>query len=801
MFFYNFEQIKEAARLTDVARNVLGLKLSADNRSAATWRGGDNPTSISYDDQLGKWYDHATGEHGDVIDLVKNAKGFHETFEAAAFLAEHYGIKQQAPDLREPPGESFYDKKIAEGYVETVRYLYTDEVGNLAHLVARLEHPAKKKVFVQGANNRWGVKGVQLYPYNLPAVIASHYAIVCEGEKAAQCLIDLGLPATTNVSGAGKWLADYSQYFRGKQVFILPDNDDEGAKHAKQVAKSLLPVAGSVKIVPTSKAPKGDAFDYIAEGNTIDDLSALCAAAPVVTESELEDVTEVTAQIHAAKEANKYEFRNYWNEKRESGGKVVYDKQPLHINRLIQECHTRFLGFPRKVGEQLFDHDKKTHELYFIRKQTTLFAWIARKSKQRVDWKKGDNFCGKEEFYEGLHAEATRYQSISLVPDYPKRDDVYYAHKPLPQPSKEHKYFNQFCDFFSPTSGSFRTALKAFVMAPLYYEPGIPRPLWIIDSDRPGSGKTMLANLVARLYGKPPIEVKKRDFARDMEKVTKRMVSETGRLARMFLVDNVTGTFASEELAGLITMPDISGMAPYGHGEETRPNNLTYVITANNASIDNDLAIRAFFIRLGEIEYTSSWNRDVQEFIAKHRYDVFADMLDMLNAHQSAPRFETAPCTRCPEFEQQILQAVCADLDEYEAVVREMLASRQTANIEDEWGREIEDAFRYELRESGVNPDVHSCWIRSNVITEWVQKTFPDRKGNAIQFVKNLSKTGYLPSINCDWQTYPKRGNERRRGVLWMNDTQSQEVVYIIAKNGNKVSRMLTEASPETDVD
>ena len=231
--------------------------------------------------------------------------------------------------------------------------------------------------------------------------------------------------------------------------------------------------------------------------------------------------------------------------------------------------------------------------------------------------------------------------------------------------------------------------------------------------------------------------------------------------------------------------------ANLGRGEESRPNNLTYVITANGATIDNDLSIRAYFIDLATIEYSSTWNRDVQYFMKNHRMNVFADMLDILNTHDPS-RFDVKPCTRCPEFETDVLQAACADIDEYTAVVEAIVSGRQSANIEEEFGKEIEETFRFELQELGINPDASSTWIRSAVVGEWVQKTFPEYRGNAMQFIRNLSKAGHTPRIHTKWTAFPKIGKDRRRGVLWLNSNDSQIVETIIVKAGRKINTVST---------
>ena len=48
-----------------------------------------------------------------------------------------------------------------------------------------------------------------------------------------------GIPATCNAGGANKWPDGLNEYFEGKEVIILPDNDEAGKNHAKLVRRKL----------------------------------------------------------------------------------------------------------------------------------------------------------------------------------------------------------------------------------------------------------------------------------------------------------------------------------------------------------------------------------------------------------------------------------------------------------------------------------------------------------------------------------------------------------------------------------
>ena len=101
--------------------------------------------------------------------------------------------------------------------------------------------------------------------------------------------------ATTNSGGAGKWRPEYAQALRDRHVVVLPDNDAPGENHARMVARSLIGVAASTRIVNLpGQAAKGDITDWLAAGHTIAELPVLVEKTPVWEEpqhsSNLQDV-------------------------------------------------------------------------------------------------------------------------------------------------------------------------------------------------------------------------------------------------------------------------------------------------------------------------------------------------------------------------------------------------------------------------------------------------------------------------------------------------------------------------------
>jgi len=194
-------------------------------------------------------------------------------------------------------------------------YDYVDAHGKLLYQVCRL--PGRK--FSQrrpdpGGGWIWNLKGVTRVLYQLPPLLAdpAELVVVCEGEKDADAVNDLAsgpwataaLVATTNSGGAGKWRKEYAETLRGRDVAIVPDNDEPGRKHGQQVAASLAGIARTVKVVDLPDLPeKGDVSDYLRAGHDLDALLALVTQTPLWEPS----AEPVTAEGAAAGESGRTE--------------------------------------------------------------------------------------------------------------------------------------------------------------------------------------------------------------------------------------------------------------------------------------------------------------------------------------------------------------------------------------------------------------------------------------------------------------------------------------------------------------
>lgn len=159
--------------------------------------------------------------------------------------------------------------------VVVARYPYHDEGG--AHLfdVVRFD---PKDFRQQRADGEWSIKGVRRVLFGLPHLIDATDVFLVEGEKDALALRHLGLAATTNPGGAGRWLPDYATQLQSAgalRVHVVPDNDLPGEAHANAVARSCHAVGIEVRVVRLPDlSVHGDTSDFL-RAHTITDLRAL----------------------------------------------------------------------------------------------------------------------------------------------------------------------------------------------------------------------------------------------------------------------------------------------------------------------------------------------------------------------------------------------------------------------------------------------------------------------------------------------------------------------------------------------
>jgi hypothetical protein len=213
---------------------------------------------------------------------------------------------------------------------EAGAWVYQDADGKPYLRVRRFDKPDGSKSYPQyhwDPQSQWakGKPAGPKIPYRLLELLDSDRSepvFIVEGEKCADRLARESVAVTTASEGAGKWTADLNEWFRGRIVWIIPDNDAQtknsstgqllfhpdgrprfaGQDHAEAVARNLNGIAAEVKIVPISGLPiDKDVFDFLEAGGSVDDLLQFGERAPVwaagnaKSENEPRDTADITA--------------------------------------------------------------------------------------------------------------------------------------------------------------------------------------------------------------------------------------------------------------------------------------------------------------------------------------------------------------------------------------------------------------------------------------------------------------------------------------------------------------------------
>lgn len=158
--------------------------------------------------------------------------------------------------------------------VEVIKYPYVDENGEVIYIKERYNYSDNTKSFAfnkpDGSN---GVNGVRRVPFNLSGIMDASTIYFVEGEKCAQALIDAGLAATTLDSGSNsKWDTSFNQFFYGKNVIIIPDNDAPGKNYAIKILNNLQ---DAKVLLLHGLRDKEDIYDWLKKGHKVNELFGL----------------------------------------------------------------------------------------------------------------------------------------------------------------------------------------------------------------------------------------------------------------------------------------------------------------------------------------------------------------------------------------------------------------------------------------------------------------------------------------------------------------------------------------------
>lgn len=267
------------ATIDETLRDILTKTRAKPNPSGNGWKGHcpshkDKSPSLSISQGLDNRILLNCHTKTCTIDSICQALGIS--------TADLYPPKQQSNQKPRYIQDAVYDYKDESGTLlfQAVR----QRLDNAVHFPNEPRKKFKQRTPDGKGNWVWSLKGIRRVLYRLPELLASDPAStvwIVEGEKDVDRLRALGLVATCNPMGAGKWIDEFSDSLLGRDTVIIPDNDDPGRAHAQTVAASLQGKAKSIRILELSNLPdKGDVSDWLDAGHDETELCNLAEALP-----------------------------------------------------------------------------------------------------------------------------------------------------------------------------------------------------------------------------------------------------------------------------------------------------------------------------------------------------------------------------------------------------------------------------------------------------------------------------------------------------------------------------------------
>lgn len=132
----------------------------------------------------------------------------------------------------------------------TARYDYTDEDGQSLYQVVRTEPKGFYQRRPDGHGGWINKKNKRQVLYRLREVLEAPIVFLVEGEKDVETLRAHGFVATTNAGGAqAPWLPSFTEALRGREVILIPDNDNPGRQRVLTIARALLGCAARIVVL------------------------------------------------------------------------------------------------------------------------------------------------------------------------------------------------------------------------------------------------------------------------------------------------------------------------------------------------------------------------------------------------------------------------------------------------------------------------------------------------------------------------------------------------------------------------
>ncbi|MCB1776813.1 MAG: hypothetical protein KDI50_05190 [Candidatus Competibacteraceae bacterium] len=594
-------------------------------------------------------------------------------------------IKALGLDTVQPPQRD--QKRIV------ATYSYRDANGNEVSQKIRYEPKDFRQRYPDGKTG-WLWKKPKDAPavlYRLPelseAKAQGKTVYFVEGEKDADRLRDLGLVATCNIEGASqanqkpKWNRAYTEQLSGcARLVIIPDNDKPGKAHMQHIAGQLQGKVSDLRYLELPDLPeKGDVSDWLNASHTVEELQALAeqASSPPATQTDSSESTQETDDSGPARPAKIRILAGGLPEATDQAeaaliqhGAGIYQRSG-YLCRISHQQAATVRGITRPQGAITItplDRDATLDKL-----------------NRLVHWQKWNE---KAHGFKRCHAPAAIAMTLlsrsghwnfppligvvsapTLRPDgsildkpgYDKATGLFLdiaesGFPPLPaNPSRDQgqaalqflkdELFNRPClnserpedRGFSFASDSDQSAALAALLTALV-RPSLPTaPIFLMKATRPGSAKTLLADIAALVATGRPGTVF--ELGNDVDEVEKRMLSVLLAGDSVVNLDNLEVPLAGATLCKALSGETITGRLLGFNKTATVPTAALFLATGNNTQVIGDMTRRVVVCNLdpqSESPEKREYDRNLTTWIPENRPALVTAGLTVLRAYIAA---------------------------------------------------------------------------------------------------------------------------------------------------------------------
>ncbi len=601
--------------------------------------------------------------------------------------------------------------------------------------------------------------------------------LIVEGHKKAAACLAVGLTAVSrfNNVGGGQFLA---KRLRGRDVVVMGDYDPKengtfpGQTGAIKVSKFLshqwgVPVRRSFPpnkckdihedvVVPALKKGEDPAEFGRWLLSRIKEISEHEQPATDGEASTIDSICNVTETI--------------------AEGKPKRFIVPL--DSILANLKAARGDWPRRLGESLFYCDEsekpvgvlpRADDFILFDKPDHLFAWLHKGSrvhwatKEGLDTETGEKSTPitKGEFFSAVVTAAEqRYESVECLPHWPPYEESYYL--PMKLPKSDGSALAELVSMFNAATEMDRDLLEAMLLTMFWGGPYGERPAFVIQSEhKQGAGKTTTAKILARIAGGYIMVTEKEDW----EKVRTRVLTKSSLGKRVIIIDNVKGRMNSAGLEAAITSDMIDGHRMYA-GNAERPNNITWIITANTPKLSTDISDRAVVINIGPKKHGTRFSSKIRTFMRERRAEVIADIMHKL---EHGTRYELPDEAR-DRWGSWLDDIICL-FEHPEDMVAYMTGQRETVNQDMKDAADIHMLIAMIARWKGMGDDLSKIklGVRKAELHEWgVNEGIVDKRFSVNNLTSHIENLLAQPPLKNQLKENPS--NRHGRSWLWTGE-------------------------------